>query len=525
MTVNLDESRIDHLDPKYTTLLRGLQANILKPHGRDYADHIFLRFTAKQAQATQWVQNFARNEVTTADQQIAEARSYRYEGSSGDPIVCFFLSAAGYRMLGFEPRRFKDEEKTFSRGMKNHGLDLISLVLPNWDTQPKEWEEAYQDEVHAMILLADDTPEKLKTQTARVCKSVASVATVLVTEHGRTRRNKDPQTHGKGKPIEHFGYVDGRSNPIFLGDEFSREVRDKGGVDRWDPSAPLKQVLRADPFADQEDGFGSFLVFRKLEQDVVGFNGAVRDLSSQLGVNQDLAGAMAVGRFKDGTPIALRPEDGLGDLNNFEYEANDRRANKCPFHAHVRKTNPRGGTPFTSEEDERARRITRRGISYGVARDDMNGVSGIDTDRDDKLGLLFMCYQADIKRQFEFVMRAWVDDSLFPAPLRSIPGSGIGIRGVNKLISAASIRISPLSFLAPVFKSLIFAVGRVTSPVNSGDDPIIGQVDGSTQRWRTKWGMVGAEKKTVDFGNWVTLRGGEYFFAPSLNFLKAIATR
>lgn len=530
MAVNLDESRIYYCDPKFRAMLGNLQANVLKSHGRDYADHIFVRFTAKRSEVRQWIQDFSSHKLTSARKQLEEAEANRCKGTPGGLVACFFLSADGYRILGLDSRRFKDEGKAFLRGMKNHDFDLSSPITSNKDPKSGKWETAYQGEVHAMILLADDTPAKLAAMTARVRESVASVAEILVVEHGITLRNKDLQTHGKGKPIEHFGYLDGRSNPTFLEDEVNREIREKGGIDKWDPSTPLKQVLVDDPFSDREDSFGSFLVFRKLEQDVRGFNRAVHDLSAELGINEDLAGAMAVGRFKDGTPVTLQPENGLHDVNNFEYQENDHQANKCPFHAHIRKTNPRGGTPFTSEEDERARRIVRRGIPYGAAKN--HGPSSKESPNDE-LGLLFMCYQADIKRQFEFMTRMWADEPLFPDPVLRLPGAHIRIRGVNKLISAASIRIFPLNFLTPVFNAfltpafsaLTFVLDTLTSRVNSGDDPIIGQDDDTPQKWRTRWGAVEADRRTFDFGRWVTLKGGEYFFAPSLNFLKEITIR
>ena len=52
---------------------------------------------------------------------------------------------------------------------------------------------------------------------------------------------------------------------------------------------------------------------------------------------------MIVGRFDDGTPLTLQRTDGAAQaiMNNFTYDS-DGDGHKCPFHAHIRKTNPRG---------------------------------------------------------------------------------------------------------------------------------------------------------------------------------------
>lgn len=42
-----------------------------------------------------------------------------------------------------------------------------------------------------------------------------------------------------------------------------------------------------------------------------------------------------------------------------------------------------------------------------------------------------------------------------------------------------------------------------------------------TYKWRTKWGE--SEQTEVDFIHWVTMKGGEYFFAPSMSFLKSFS--
>ena len=132
--------------------------------------------------------------------------------------------------------------------------------------------------------------------------------------------------------------------------------RESGAIEAWDPLAPLSLVLRPDPGVTDPDAFGSYYVFRKLEQDVMGFAVAEHRLADELGLegsDRARAGAMIVGRYRDGTPLVLSETDGFvpAKANDFRYEPHltsvgtmapsDPLGVKCPFHAHIRKVNPR----------------------------------------------------------------------------------------------------------------------------------------------------------------------------------------
>src|SRR5207245_10254919 len=112
-----------------------------------------------------------------------------------------------------------------------------------------------------------------------------------------------------------------RSQPLFLQADLDAEKA--AGVDAWDPSAPLGLVLVDDPFTSEEDSFGSYLVFRKLQQDVANFNAGVKDLSTRLAADEALTGALVAGRLKDGRQVTLRPYAWLGPVSEFD----------CPRHA------------------------------------------------------------------------------------------------------------------------------------------------------------------------------------------------
>ena len=175
----------------------------------------------------------------------------------------------------------------------------------------------------------------------------------------------------RGRGTEHFGYADGRSQPLFLDSDFEdldegkivpsrtkeRVAGARGNLKYWNPFARLKLVLLKDPMVDDPSAYGSYYVFRKLEQNVQGFALAERELATALGLEEDRsarAGAMAVGRFRDGTPLALCDQPGLPARlsNDFRYNGHDaqgaqpagapidRFGLKCPFQAHIRKVSP-----------------------------------------------------------------------------------------------------------------------------------------------------------------------------------------
>ncbi len=454
---------VNPCDAATRALLEGIQGNILRPHGRDLASHIFVTFTCDAKTARAWVRERGALVTTAASQydDSAKRKAAVAQGGTwdGGTFRNLFISAVGYSVLGLSPDHF---EGSFRKGMKSRGGGLLAIAksivdLGNKDPEPANWQQDYQGDIHVMVMLADDDEKRLATETKDVVASLSGIATTYL-EPG-IRQTLHPTVNGeKGKDLEHFGYRDGISQPLF----FTEDINEKKGTHN-DPSAPLELVLARDPLGSGANAFGSYLVFRKLAQDVAGFNQAVVALAGKVNNGDaELTGAQVVGRFKDGTPVTnfATKQGPDGDVNDFNYKDGVDRdeGQRCPVHAHIRKTNPRDNTPLTSHESERSRRIARRGIPYGVK-------GGTD------VGLLFMCFQGDIRHQFEFMQRIWIDDSFFPG-------------------------ILPLT----------------------GDDPLIGQDNThAAQHWTVTYGQ---KKPTVevDFRSFVTLRGGEYFFAPSLSF-------
>jgi deferrochelatase/peroxidase EfeB len=131
------------------------------------------------------------------------------------------------------------------------------------------------------------------------------------------------------------------------------------------------------------------------------------------GMIKETIAAKMVGRWKDGTSMVRYPlAPGSSQVppaqpdNAFLLGAEDPRGLGCPFGAHIRRANPRD-TRFPGEAEEIAtvnrHRMLRVGRVYG-RRDAANGCK---LDAGPK-GLLFMCLNADIERQFEFVQKTWL---------------------------------------------------------------------------------------------------------------------
>ncbi|HEV2862468.1 MAG TPA: hypothetical protein VGX48_15755 [Pyrinomonadaceae bacterium] len=463
-------------DEMYTQMLANLQGNILKSHGRDFAAHIFLRFTGKPKAVRKWVADYTNRFVTSAFRQAQETKEYKLNGISGRAFGGIYLSAEGYRKLGFaldgfsEPQQGGSPNTFFRDGMEKGRAELN-------DPPAAKWEEGYRGrKIHAMLLLADEDPARLEDVRKRVEKSLKGVADVWAREDGVALRDEN------NKPVEQFGYRDGISQPLYFQADVQEE-EEKFGTDQWDPSAPLDIVLTPDPLADKPDSFGSYFVFRKLEENVRGFKEAEDRLSDALGrpAGSELAGAQVIGRFENGVPVLLSDTENappaLLDFNNFNY-GSDPSALKCPFQGHIRKTNPRGDTGFDGgkvNEGERRRRITRRGITYGKRQ------PGLEDRPTKNVGLLFQCFQSSIPDQFGFMQVQWANNRDFARSVVQPPAPG-----------------------AP----------------DTGLDPVIGQGASSAQHWPTTWG--GAALKDFDFAGFVTMKGGEYFFAPSIPFLRGL---
>ena len=484
----LGQTSVDPSDPGIATMMAGLQGNILKGHGRSHVLLIFFRFSqlAQLDAVRNWLSNLTQNWVTTALDQFEEINRFRRTHESGSLFCNLFLTLEGYKAFGVAEAKIPPD-LSFRAGMKARTSILADPPIVNWE---ESYRQEVGKEIHGMILLADPDANALADGAELTLNTAGgeSVIEVLQIERGTALFTQE------GQAIEHFGYADGRSQPLFFKEDIQKEIKHGDGTDLWDPSAPLSLVLAKDPASPNPLAFGSYLVFRKLEQNVAGFRTLKDALARRLeyvGVQPvaGLAGALVVGRHEDGTPVTLQAADGLHTRipNNFNYDED--LGLRCPFHAHIRKANPR-------KEEAREHRIVRRGITYGV-RNLVGEKSGVTSVPTQGVGLLFMCFQVDLSNQFEFIQDNWANAPGFPGD--NLPVGGVDHHGIDPIAGQFE------GMLAVEPQRLLMA--DLPSPA---------------QPWLVHYGLPSPAIQ-APFWGFVKLLGGEYFFTPSLSGLLALA--
>ena len=165
---------------------------------------------------------------------------------------------------------------------------------------------------------------------------------------------------------------------------------------------------------------GSYMVVRELQQRVASFwksleTGAALIRAhdpSATHVTADWLAERVVGRNRDGHLLCpagfLKPDPYDQPENAFGFRKTDPEGVGCPPGSHVRRANPRDSLAKDLASAQNLldaannHRILRRGRKFGIALTDRN--------EDDKAerGLLFICLNTDIARQFEFIQQTWL---------------------------------------------------------------------------------------------------------------------
>jgi Dyp-type peroxidase family len=330
---------------------------------------------------------------------------------------------------------------------------------------------------------------------------------------------------------EPFGFADGISQPqidwdqqrqtpctqlqytniVALG-EFLLGYRNEYGkiTDRplLEPNAASAGLLDAMDASNKKDlgRNGTYLVMRQLEQDVRAF---WKFLNKQAGENLGKArqlGAKMVGRTQTGDPLLPIQDEPIpgtepraSEQNQFTYEADPAGA-RCPFGAHIRRANPRntdfperrlsalrkliimlgfGPNGFYDDltSSVRFHRILRRGREYGSELSPEQALQPEPLE-DPARGLHFICLNANISRQFEFLQNAWIATTKFSG----LTGESDPLLGNRHLLPGCPVTSN---FTMPGDGTLPHRVSRLPQ--------------------------------------FVTVRGGAYFFLPSLRALRYFA--
>jgi Dyp-type peroxidase family len=287
--------------------------------------------------------------------------------------------------------------------------------------------------VHALLMLyADSTPS---------LDSLVKAETAILASFGLTLVSQILQQvdlDSAGRRHEHFGFADGISQPVLV--DADRVPVDEralheiaageivlGKTNTYGLPAPGPMVSASAIAARHLKGAalkgffdlgrnGTYLVVRQLKQDVAAFwrnmKIATNGLLDEEGnfATTDWLAKKAVGRTKTGD--LLLPNGSSPDNETVFFE-NDRAGFGCPVTSHVRRANPRDGLAPTKQDigdivqATNRHRIMRRGRIYGHPISDPFTDDGVDR------GLVFVCMNSEIDRQFEFVQHTWLLNPMF----------------------------------------------------------------------------------------------------------------
>ena len=408
------------------------------------------------------------------------------------------FTSTGLESLGLNQKVLSTFSRPFQEGM---ATDHRQRVLGDQEeNDPAKWTWGGKNNpVGALLLIYAKDEEVLNAQRQQRQQELAAngFSEVAVLTAGR-----QPDSH------EHFGFNDGIGQPVMEGTgnkqrqlartnhatelpagEFLMGFTNVYGVTADspvvaaadDPHKSLPDVPDDTTGLHAQSGMrdlgrnGTYLVFRQLVQDVAKFwdfvDRATRDSNDPLAPER--LAAKFVGRWKSGAPLVLSSkgdDPGLGSENNFAYLDKDPNGFSCPIGSHIRRSNPRdalGPDAQTALTSANRHRILRRGRSYGPRAKDPRTADGIDR------GLIFICLNSDIERQFEFVQQTWINN--------------------------------------PVFGGLDGEVDPLVGNIPKGD--CIFTVQGEPLRTRAH-----------ALSRFVTVKGGAYFFLPSIRALNYIAS-
>ena len=438
--------------------LSDIQGNVLRGYTFPCAAYLFLRIDDPQK---------ARALMARMLPQISTAEPWE----NGPPPTALHvaLTYAGLRAVGVAQEILDSFPEEFREGQAARAERLGD----RGPSAPEHWEAGLgTGEAHVLVTVYAADEDKL--EAARMAlKTVGAEGAVTVINETRAAALEGGE--------DHFGFADGIAQPALEGSNVSGRPGDgqPNGDGTWRDMAVGEFLLGH----QDEDGTlpdapqapfernGTFMVYRKLQQDVAAFRAFLETEGAKYPGGPDMLGAKIVGRWPDGTPLSLAPDGPDPEIaadpariNDFAY-ADDAEGLRCPIGAHIRRANPRDMAEFFDGRLTNRHRIIRRGRSYGTPL-----APGAHDDGADR-GLVFICFQANIWRQFETIQALWIDD-----------GDPFGL-GPDK-------------------------------------DPLIGEPHGTEGKMTIQGTPPHFVKPHPRF---VTTRGGEYLFRPSMTALRMLA--
>ena len=379
-----------------------IQGFVLRGYNLPVARYFFLQF-ADASRGRDLIANLLSN-VTTGQ---------RWDGGKPDSTMNIAFTHRGLETLELPAATLLTFPVEFQEGMKGRAAILGDVGV----NSPEHWDQVWREgRVHVWIGINGRTPDALDTRCAELYSRIERSGGALVLD---TQDAAAEVVNGKPTTSEHFGFTDGFGNPEYAGVERSSQPgQGKLMPDgTWAPLATGELLLGygdeagelpASPVPALLANNGTFMVYRKLHQNLATFRAFLDKQAALYAGGKEKLAAKFIGRWRDGTPLELspeRPDPAIAQdphrSTNFTYGA-DADGARCPIGAHIRRVHPRDAFGFNGRLIDR-RRITRRGLTYG--RFAAEGETVSDTE---ERGVIFMALNANLARQFEFVQQQWI---------------------------------------------------------------------------------------------------------------------
>ncbi len=429
------------------TILDDIQGYVTSGYGRlRHAAYLFVRVRDARS-AQRWLARVAPL-ITTAKPWPVDNQGKAVAPASAINLA---LTAEGLAACGLPQSVLRTFPPEFIEGMvSERGAQLLGddaeSAAANWEIGGPDTEP-----LHAVVIIhACD-----KTTLDAVC---AAQRALLATPDAGVQEVANGLQAGyrPDSDCEPFGFRDGIAQPAIAGmrddegtvptGEFILGHENHYGLIAPTPVVPAEHdpqsllPVSANPYHAGKSlrdlgRNGSYLVYRKLRQDVAGFWQFMKRESARIHGSADAThmiwlAAKCVGRWPSGAPLTLAPaadDPRLARRNDFGY-ADDAEGYGCPLDAHVRRTHPRDVLkPYPVEQSRsmtEAHRILRRGRVFGAPLFDPlilqraltpAGQQALLALADDgqPRGLHFICINASIKSQFEFIQQNWCNNPRF----------------------------------------------------------------------------------------------------------------
>jgi Dyp-type peroxidase family len=316
------------------------------------------------------------------------------------------ITYTGLEALGLPQGSLKSFPEAFRVGMAARAKQLGDEGV----NDPKNWDKPFgTGQVHIGVSAFTDSEEKRRRALAiarEQYESFTGVSVLAMQDFG-----------AQPGDLNSLGYKDGIDQPAIEGSgveplpAYGRPIKAGEFILGYpgEAGAPLPM-----PQPDILGRNGTYVGFRKYQTRVGAFNRFLR-ANGSTEEERELVAAKLVGRWRSGAPLTLAPDKDNAALgadpqrnNDFNY-ANDQHGRQVPFGSHIRRMNPRD-TKLTRLTDVNIHRVIRRGTTFGPPYDP-NALS--EADDEAPHGAIFLFMSAKAMATIEFLQQEWINEGDF----------------------------------------------------------------------------------------------------------------